>query len=184
MKPTFFRTPADFRKWLAKHHATAAELLVGYYKIDSGKPSLTWPESVDEALCFGWIDGVRRRVDDLSYTIRFTPRRPKSIWSAVNVERVRVLTEQGLMQEAGLKSAQARIDHKSRVYSYEQLAAELDAAAETRFRENVAAWKFFQAQPPWYRKKAGWWVTSAKQEATRARRLEKLIELSAQEKQG
>jgi len=180
MKMQFFRAPADFRKWLDKHHTTAQELWVGYYKVSSGKPSLTQPESVDEALCFGWIDGIRKSVDDLRYTIRFTPRRPGSIWSAVNIRRAQALVQQGRMQPAGLKAFQARNENRSGIYSYEQRRDELAEPYEKKLRRNKAAWEFFQTQPPWYRKAAGWWVVSAKQEETRLKRLQQLIEDSAQ----
>lgn len=179
MKPTFFKTPADFGKWLAKHGGTKPELLVGFHKLDSGRPSITWPQSVDEALCFGWIDGVRRRIDEFSYTVRFTPRKTTSIWSAINIARVQALTDLGRMQPAGLKAFAARLEHKSRIYSYEQKTGGLDAASEAKFKTNVAAWTFFQAQPPGYRKLAAWRVTSAKREVTRTQRLEKLIAVSA-----
>jgi uncharacterized protein YdeI (YjbR/CyaY-like superfamily) len=180
MTITFFKSPADFRKWLKKNHATAAELWVSYYKKSSGKASITWPESVDEALCFGWIDGIRKSPNDLSYTIRFTPRKPGSIWSAVNIRRAQELADQGLMQPAGLKAFQARAENKSGIYSYEQKSPELVDPYGKTLRKNKAAWEFFQAQPAWYRKAAGWWVVSAKQEETRLKRLEKLIEDSAQ----
>lgn len=143
MKPTFFRTSADFRTWLAQHHAAAAELWVGYYKKDSGKASLTWPESVDEALCFGWIDGVRKSLDEISYTIRFTPRKPGSIWSAVNLQRAQALIEAGRMQPAGLKAYEARKENKVGVYSYEQRSVELAEPYHTLLKKNKAAWSFF-----------------------------------------
>jgi uncharacterized protein YdeI (YjbR/CyaY-like superfamily) len=180
MKIQFFKSPGDFRKWLEKHHAATGELWVGYYKKTSGRPSITWPESVDEALCFGWIDGLRKSVDEFSYTIRFTPRRTGSIWSAVNIKRARELSEKGLMKPAGLKAFQARKENKSGIYSYEQRSDKLDEPYEKRLRQNKAAWAFFQAQPPSYRKAAGWWVVSAKKEETRLKRLESLIEYSAQ----
>jgi uncharacterized protein YdeI (YjbR/CyaY-like superfamily) len=179
MKPTFFRSPAEFRAWLAEHHATARELLVGFYKRASGEPSITWPESVDEALCFGWIDGVRRRVDDRCYTIRFTPRRAGSVWSAVNIRRVKALTEEGRMRPAGLTAFEARRENRSGIYSYEQRRAEFDEPCAGVLRKNKAAWKFFQAQPPSYRKMVVWWVVSAKKEETRLKRLGKLVEESA-----
>jgi len=179
MKLQFFRSPADFRKWLSKHHGAVRELWVGFYKRGSGKPSLTWPESVDEALCFGWIDGIRKSVDDVSYTIRFTPRKPASIWSAVNIERVRKLTEEGRMQPAGQEAFQARRENRSGVYSYEKRPVGLVEPYQGMLRRNESAWTFFQAQPPWYRKAASWWVISAKKEETRLRRLESLIEASA-----
>lgn len=181
MNPTFFATPADFRAWLEAHHADSQELWVGYYKVGSGRPSLTWPESVDEALCFGWIDGVRKRIDAESYMIRFTPRQPRSIWSAVNIKRAQELLEAGLMRPAGLKAFEARQDDKSAIYAYEQRhTAELDAASEEQFRANPAAWAFFQAQPPSYRKAAIWWVVSAKKEETQRKRLATLIADSEQ----
>jgi uncharacterized protein YdeI (YjbR/CyaY-like superfamily) len=180
MKIEFFATPADFRKWLEENHQTAKELLVGYYKKGSGRPSMTWPESVDEALCFGWIDGIRRNVDEESYSIRFTPRRASSTWSAVNIARVKELSEKGLMQPAGLAAFAARKENKSGIYSYEQRSAELDEPYAKKFRENKAAWELYQAQPASYRKAANWWVLSAKKEETRQKRLETLIEISAQ----
>ena len=179
MEPTFFPTPADFRRWLAKHHATATELLVGFYKVGSGKASITWPESVDQALCFGWIDGLRKRIDDESYTIRFTPRKPTSTWSAVNIKRVEELIQLGLMTPAGLKAFEARKANRSGIYSYEQRTAELPPEYEKGLKANRAAWTFFQAQPASYRKAAMWWIVSAKQEATRLKRLAQLIDLSA-----
>jgi uncharacterized protein YdeI (YjbR/CyaY-like superfamily) len=178
-KPTFFATPADFRRWLQKHHRTAGEVLVGFYKKSSGRPSITWPESVDEALCFGWIDGIRRNVDDESYTIRFTPRRKGSIWSAVNTRRAQELLEEGRMQAAGREAFEARDAKKSAVYSYERETAQFDAESEQRFKANARAWEFFSAQPPGYRRLVTHFVTSAKREETRARRLETLINLSA-----
>ena len=180
MKIKFFKSPADFRKWLEKHHGSAKELLVGYYKKGSGQPSITWPESVDEALCFGWIDGIRRRVDDVSYTIRFTPRKKSSTWSAINIKRVEELSKNRLMQPAGLNAFEERKENKSGIYSYEQRSAELPPAYEKRLKQNKAASEFFHAQPASYRKLVFWWVVSAKKEETRLKRLEKLIEESAQ----
>lgn len=180
MKPTFFAKPAQFRAWLAKHHKTAGELLVGFYKKDSGKPSITWPESVDQALCVGWIDGVRRRVDEEAYTIRFTPRRQGSIWSAVNIKRVRELSEAGLMRPAGLAAFEKRDEKKSAIYSYEQRnTTEFDPAYEKKYRANKKAWAFFAAQPPWYQRVVRYRVMSAKNEETRLRRLEDFIGRSA-----
>ena len=180
MEPVFFASPEDFRAWLEQHHASASELLVGFYKKDSGRPSITWPESVDEALCFGWIDGVRRRIDDTSYSIRFTPRRPRSTWSAVNIKRVGELTEQGRMRPAGLAAFAQRAEENSAIYAYEQRgAAQLDPAEDQLFRDSGPAWEFFQAQPASYRKTAIWWVISAKQAATRQKRLATLIDDSA-----
>lgn len=180
MPPTFFATPADLRRWFAQHHATARELHVGFYKKDSGQPSITWPESVDEALCVGWIDGVRRRIDERAYTIRFTPRKTTSIWSAVNIARVAVLTAEDRMQPSGLAAFEARQEKRSNIYAYEQPHGHsLDAPHETLFKAHPAAWEFFQRQPPGYRKLAVWRVVSAKQEPTRLKRLEKLIAESA-----
>lgn len=177
--PTFFKTPADFRQWLKQNHARASELLVGFYKKDSGTPSMTWPQSVDEALCFGWIDGVRRSLGPISYTIRFTPRKPASTWSAVNIGRVKVLSAEGRMARPGITAFQARSEKKSVIYAYEQKHAELDPASLKRFRRNKTAWDFFQAQPPGYRKLVTWRIVSAKRAETRLKRLEQLIADSA-----
>ena len=180
MKPRFFATPSQFRSWLAKHHKTADELLVGFYKKGSGRPSITWPESVDEALCVGWIDGVRRSLDDEAYTIRFTPRRKGSIWSAVNIKRVRELAKAGLMRPAGLAAFEKRDEKKSAIYSYEQrTTAELDPAYEKKFRANKKGWAFFEAQPPWYQRQLRYFVMSAKNEATRLKRLQRAIDTAA-----
>src|SRR5437588_6417115 len=145
MQPHFFKTPADFRKWLAKSHDSATELLVGVYKKDSGKPSITWPDSVDEALCFGWIDGVRRRIDDVSYSIRFTPRKKTSNWSAINIARVAELTKLGRMQPAGREAFERRREEKSAIYAYENEVRTLNAEHEKKFRANNKAWEFFDA---------------------------------------
>lgn len=180
-KLKFFGSPSDLRKWFEKHHTTAQELWVGFHKKGTGKASVTWPESVDEALCCGWIDGVRKRIDDDSYTIRFSPRKPRSIWSAINIKRVEELTNQERMLAAGLQAFQERHASRSRIYSYEQEHPPgLDRADEKKLKANKAAWKFFQAQAASYRKRASWWVTSAKKEESRLARLEKLIETSAQ----
>ncbi len=180
MKPIFFATPADFRRWFAKNAAKKAELLVGFHKRGSGKPSITWPESVDQALCFGWIDGVRRRIDDTAYSIRFTPRRAGSIWSTINIARAKELAAAGLMTPAGAAAFEARRDDRSAIYAYEQRrSAELAPDQEKRFRRNAKAWRFFSAQPPWYRRNTSHWVTSAKKGETRARRLATLIADSA-----
>jgi uncharacterized protein YdeI (YjbR/CyaY-like superfamily) len=176
MKPVFFTTPAKFRAWLKQNHAKSTELLVGFYKKDSGRPSLTWPESVDEALCFGWIDGVRKSIDDESYSIRFSPRTANSNWSAVNIQRAKELKKLGRMQPAGLKAFEARADERSAVYSYEQRHnATLGTIFEKQFRARKKAWAFFQAQPPSYRKAAIWWVVSAKKDETKQKRLTQLI---------
>lgn len=179
MNPVFFPSPADFRAWLDANHATAAELLVGYYKVGTGRASMTWPESVDQALCYGWIDGVRRRIDDESYMIRFTPRRRGSNWSLVNIRRALELIEQGLMQPAGLAAFEARDPARSDEYSYESRPQGLDKAYETEFRADAAAWAYWEAQPPHYRRGAAHWVMSAKREETRRKRLATLIADSA-----
>jgi uncharacterized protein YdeI (YjbR/CyaY-like superfamily) len=182
LKPEFFQTAGDFRTWLEKNHATATELWVGFYKKDSGKPSITWPESVDQALCFGWIDGIRKRVDEISYQIRFTPRRRGSIWSAINIKRAKELLEQRQMRPTALKAFAARIENKSGIYSYEQRSTELSQPYATLLKKNKAAWNFFQTQSPSYRKMIGWWIISAKKEETRMARLGKLISESAKGK--
>jgi uncharacterized protein YdeI (YjbR/CyaY-like superfamily) len=180
VRPTFFATPGEFRRWLERHHESEGELWVGFHKKGSGRPSMTWPESVDEALCFGWIDGVRKAVDGERYAIRFTPRKRGSTWSLVNTRRVEELIRGRRMQPSGLRAFEARDADKSGAYSFEQrTAARLGAEAEARFRANRAAWRFFESQPPGYRKTAIWWVVSAKREATRERRLQTLIEDSA-----
>ncbi|MCM3875091.1 MAG: YdeI/OmpD-associated family protein [Thermoanaerobaculia bacterium] len=179
MKITFFPRPAGLRKWLEKNHATAKELLVGFYKKDSGKPSITWQESVDEALCVGWIDGVRKRVDEVSYTIRFSPRRPTSVWSAINIRRVAALSDEGRMKAPGLKAFERRRENRSGIYAYEQRRAQLEEPYASLLRKNESAWLFFEAQPPGYRKLMSWWILSAKKEETRHKRLETLIAESA-----
>lgn len=173
---TFFSEPREWRRWLEDHHAKAPELWVGFYKKSSGKPSITWPQAVDEALCFGWIDGIRKSIDDTRYRIRFTPRRARSIWSKVNIGRAQALSELGLMAPAGLKAFQARTEARSAIYLYEQRGApRLDPAYEKKLKADRKAWAFFQSKPPGYRKLAIWWVISAKQEQTRLRRLARLI---------
>lgn len=179
MNPRFFATPAKFRAWLETNHATKTELLVGFYKRDSGLQSITWPESVDEALSFGWIDGVRKRIDDVSYTIRFTPRKAKSYWSSVNTKRYAELEKLGRIAPAGRKTFEARDAAVTARYSFEREAAQFEEAAEKKFRANKKAWTYFQAQAPHYRRTATWYVVSAKREETRARRMDTLIEVSA-----
>jgi uncharacterized protein YdeI (YjbR/CyaY-like superfamily) len=179
MNPKFFKTPAAFRQWLAANHAKAIELIVGFYKKDSGKASLTWPESVDEALCFGWIDGIRKRIDEESYQIRFTPRKASSVWSAVNIRNVERLIREKRMQPPGLKAFAARKENRSGIYAYEQRSPELVEPYLGKLKGNKAAWKFFSAQPAGYRKQMNWWIVSAKQEETRLKRLTKVIEASA-----
>jgi len=183
MKPVFFATPAKFRDWLEKYHRKRQELWVGFYKKSSGKLSVTWPEAVDEALCFGWIDGLRINIDAASYTIRFTPRKPRSTWSAINIRRAKELQAAGLMSAAGLDAFARRSDDRSAIYSYEQRkSAHLDEDQEKLFRANRDAWDFFQSQIPSYRRSATYWVTSAKKEETRAKRLATLIGCSEQGK--
>lgn len=172
----FFATPADLAAWFAEHAATGTELFLGYWKKGSGRPSVTWPESVDEALCVGWIDGVRRRIDDESYVIRFTPRRAGSTWSDVNVGRVADLSAQGRMHPAGTAAFEARRADRAGTYSFEQREEpRLDNTSEAAFRADVDAWEFFSRQPPSYRRAAVWWVVSAKGQATRDRRLTRLV---------
>jgi len=176
---TFFSTPKKFRAWLKAHHAKKAELWVGFYKRESKKPSITWPESVDEALCFGWIDGVRQNIDAVSYRIRFTPRKPTSTWSAINIKRVAALTREGRVSEAGKRAFAARKAKRSRIYSHENDDVNLLPEYETRLRKNQAASDYFDAQIPSYRKGARRWVMGAKQEVTRVKRLQELIKSSA-----
>jgi uncharacterized protein YdeI (YjbR/CyaY-like superfamily) len=176
VKPTFYATAEELRDWLERNHATATELLVGFYKRGSGKPSITWQELVDEELCFGWIDGVRKGIDDVSYANRITPRKPRSTWSAINIARAKEMIALGRMRPAGLRAFERRTDDRSAIYSYEQRTkARLDPDAERSFRANKTAWSFFQAQPPSYRRTATWWVISAKREETRQKRLATLI---------
>lgn len=175
----FFKTASDLRKWFDANHQRADELWVGFYRKGSGRASITWPEAVDEALCFGWIDGIRKRVDDESYTNRLTPRRKGSIWSAINIARVGVLTKEGRMRPAGLAAFEARKANKSGIYSYEQRRDQLEEPYAGILKKNKRAWTFFEKQPPYYRKLAGWWILSAKREETRMSRLRQLIELSA-----
>jgi uncharacterized protein YdeI (YjbR/CyaY-like superfamily) len=175
MKPKFFATADLFRKWLEAHHATEPYLLVGFHKVKSGKPSMTWSESVDQALCFGWIDGVRKRIDDESYTIRFTPRRPGSIWSAINIAKVADLKKKGLMGSAGIAEFEKRKEAKSAIYSYEKVPEKLDPEYERIFRDQEKAWEFFSKQPPGYKRTLIHFVMGAKQDKTRMSRLKKLI---------
>jgi uncharacterized protein YdeI (YjbR/CyaY-like superfamily) len=176
----FFDSPEAFRAWLAAHAPTATEIVVGYYKVGTGRPSMTWPASVDEALCVGWVDGVRKRIDEHAYQIRFTPRKPSSTWSAINIERVRVLSEAGRMTPSGIEAFARRREETSRTYAYEQAGAlALAPADEALFRKNRTAWAFFEAQPPGYRKLVVWRILSAKQQATRDKRLAALIDASA-----
>jgi len=179
MKERFFQSSSHFRTWLQSSHSTAAELWVGFHKKSSGKPSVTYSEAVNEALCFGWIDGVRKSVTVDAYTVRFTPRKAKSQWSAVNTKRVQKLSDAGLMHAAGLKAFEGATT-QTRKYSYEQRNnAAFDKESERQFQANRKAWDFFQAQPPWYRRTATFWVISAKKEETRKKRLAALIADSA-----
>jgi len=179
-KPKFFRTPAEFSAWLERNHASAQEVWVGFHKKATGRPSMTWAESVDVALCFGWIDGIRKSIDGESYTNRFTPRRPTSNWSARNIGRVKELTAKGLMRPAGLAAFEGRADERSAIYSYEQRHnAKLAPGYERDFKRHKRAWAFFDSCPPSYRQTAIYWVMSAKREETRRRRLSKLIADSA-----
>ncbi len=175
--PKFFKTPQHFNIWLAAHAASELELLVGFYKVNSGQPSMTWSESVDEALCYGWIDGVRKRIDDASYTIRFTPRKTTSIWSAVNINKFNDLQQQGRMTPAGEKAFSHRTEAKSRIYAFEQAeSAELSAEELIAFQREKAAWAYFEACPPGYKKQMLHRVATAKRAETRAARLAKLVE--------
>jgi uncharacterized protein YdeI (YjbR/CyaY-like superfamily) len=178
-RPRFFKSQADFRKWLQKHHATADELWVGYYKKESGKGGLSYKQALDEALCFGWIDGVVNRIDADSYMQRWTPRRARSIWSNINIRRATELRDAGLMAPAGLAAFAARDPKRSGVYSFENRPKALDAAREQAFRANRKAWTFFEAQPAGYKRLMIWRVMEAKQDATRDRRLDQLIKASA-----
>jgi uncharacterized protein YdeI (YjbR/CyaY-like superfamily) len=175
-KVKFFKSQTEFRTWLERNHARAPELWLGFYRRGSGKAGITFRQALDEALCWGWIDGVRKRIDDISYTNRFTPRQPKSNWSLVNIERARELRKRGLMTPAGLKAFDQRDEEKASRYSYEQASPKFDRAYERSFRADRQAWEFFQSQPAGYKRTVTWWVMSAKREQTRLRRLATLIE--------
>ena len=162
MKVIHFKSAAEFRQWLEANHDRVAELWVGFYKKNSGRTGITYGEAVDEALCFGWIDGLKKRVDELSYTHRFSPRKPRSIWSLINIRRAKELKKLGRMTPAGLKAFEARDPERSGMYSFENRPRKLDAAHERIFRADKKAWAFFQAQPPGYQRTACWWVMSAK----------------------
>lgn len=175
--PTFFQSAQEFRRWLQAHASTRTELLVGFYKVSSGQPSMSWSESVDEGLCFGWIDGVRKRIDEHAYSIRFTPRQPDSIWSAVNIAKYEQLQLQGRMTAAGAQAFALRSAARSRIYAYEQEAtAELSVAEQHTFQQETEAWVYWQSTPPSYRKVLLHWITTAKRAETRAARLAKLID--------
>lgn len=176
MKLVFFPTQKDLRKWFEKNHKKEKELFVGFYKVSSGKPSITWSQSVDEALCFGWIDGIRRSVDEESYCIRFTPRNPKSNWSAINIKKVEELSKLGLMKTEGLAAFSFRKEEKSKIYAYENPAVIFDKTYEKKFKANKSAWKYFKSTTPTYQKVTTRWVMSAKQEVTRLKRLDELMQ--------
>ena len=180
VKPVFFTTAAKLRAWLTKHHATSTELFIGFYKKSSGKRGITYADAVDEALCFGWIDGVLYRIDDTSHMQRYTPRKPNSYWSNVNIAKARALQASGRMTPAGLAAFERRDEKRTAKYSFEAAEAKLDAAAERKFRSNRKAWEYFSARPPGYRRTAAFWVMSAKQQSTRDRRLAALIAASAE----
>jgi len=181
-KPTFFANQDKFRSWLEQNHATVTELLVGFWKVGTGKPSMTWSESVDQALCFGWIDGVRKRIDDESYSIRFTPRRPTSFWSKINIDKVASLSERGLMTPAGFAAFEKMTDERAARYAYEKPTQEFTGAYLKKFRAEKKAWEFFTKQAPSYQRIGVHWVYDAKQEITRLKRLDKLIAASAEGK--
>ncbi|CAN5786348.1 YdeI/OmpD-associated family protein [soil metagenome] len=182
MTATFFATQEAFRKWLTKHHKKEKELLVGFYKVGSHKPSMTWSQSVDQALCFGWIDGVRKSINEESYSIRFTPRKSTSIWSAINIKKVEELSKSGLMTAEGQKAFDLRTEKKSRIYSHENEPVDLSSNYKKQFKMNKKAWLFFKEQAPSYKKVMIHWIMNAKQEKTRLSRLEKTINISGQQK--
>lgn len=176
MEPEFFPSADAFREWLDRHHETATEKWVGFYRKHTQKPTLTWPEAVDQALCYGWIDGVMKSIDGERYQRRFTPRKPKSNWSEVNLKRIEELSAQGRVAPAGLAALEARDLTKTRQYSFENKDKGLGESEIAEFQRHEEAWKFFQTQPPSYRHRIGWWVIQAKQEATRQKRLATLIQ--------
>ncbi len=182
LKPLFFRDQKEFRKWLEKNHKTSSELLVGFYKVNSGKPNMTWSQSVDEALCFGWIDGIRRSIDKESYCIRFTPRKPTSNWSNVNIKKVEELKRKGLMTKSGLDAYKKRKELKSGIYSFENIMPKLNDTLENLFKENLNAWEFFERQSPSYRRTLINWIMSAKQDKTKFARLNQIISASSDQK--
>ena len=182
MKPIFFKGQNEFRKWLDKNHLIEKELIVGFYKKETGKPTMTWSESVDQALCFGWIDGIRRKVDEERYCIRFTPRRPGSDWSSLNIRKVEELRNAGLMTADGLEVFNNRKEKKGDNYSYENLPSSLPASLDKMFRQNKKAWEFFEKQAPSYKKVRIYWINSARQEDTKLNRLKKLIAASKESK--
>lgn len=173
--PTFFATKSELRKWFENNHETEKEFLVGFYKTGTKKQSISWSESVDEAICFGWIDGIRKSIDEESYCIRFSPRKPGSIWSDINIKKVETLSKQGLMKPSGLAAFSKRKEHKSRIYSYENEPSVLPDTFLKKFKANKKAWKYFQSMAPSYQKSCIHWITTAKQEATQIKRMEELI---------
>ena len=176
--PRFFPSAESFRRWLESHHDSESEIVVGFYRVDTGKPTMSWSESVREAICFGWIDGHVKRIDDTSYTRRFTPRKGASIWSRVNIQHAEQLIADGRMHAAGLAAFTARTAKRSGVYSFEQESVELPASLISVFRRNKRAFEFWERQPASYRRAATWWVINAKQEATKVRRMKSLIDYS------
>ena len=178
MEPTFFKNQTELRKWFEKNHNKKKEIWVGFYKKNSGRANFTWSQSVDQALCFGWIDGIRKSIDEDSYMIRFTPRNPKSNWSAVNIKKINELTKLSLMHPAGFEAFKKREEKRSEVYSFEQSKVKLSKEFELKFRSNKTAWKFFESLPPSTKKPSIWWVMSAKREETRSKRLATLIQSS------
>lgn len=182
MNPIFFKTPTEFRKWLEKNHKKETEVFVGFYKVGTKKPSMTWSQSVDQALCFGWIDGVRRGIDKESYCNRFTPRRSTSNWSNINIKKVEELTKAGLMMPAGQKAFELRKESRSGIYSFEKEPVDLSSKYKKEFKKDKLAWDFFDKQAPSYKKVIIHWIMSAKQEKTRSSRLEKAIKTSGEQK--
>ena len=182
MKPKFFKGPTEFREWLQIHHDKSKELFVGFYKKSSGKKSITYPEALEEALCFGWIDGVRKKIDEISYVQRFSPRKPRSIWSLINVRHVERLKSEGRMHSAGLAAYALREDKRTGIYSFENRPRELSPEYQKLFQKNKSAWEFFKTQPPYYQRTLSFYVMGAKREETRLRRLHLLIESSAKGK--
>jgi uncharacterized protein YdeI (YjbR/CyaY-like superfamily) len=175
IKPVYFKNPSDFRKWLLENHEKENELLVGFYKVSSEKKGITWSESVDQAICFGWIDGVRKSIDEQRYCIRFTPRKPTGTWSGINIKKVEELTGKGWMHPARIEAFKKRKEHRSRIYSYEKEPENLQKDFEKKFKANKKAWQFFHNIPPSYVRTAIHWVMSAKMKETKVRRLEELI---------
>jgi len=180
MKPRFFSSPEKFREWLERNHDSTSELLLGFYKKSSGKKSVTYAEALDEALCYGWIDGVRKNLDETSYTIRFTPRKARSIWSLVNVRHVERLTKEGRMRPAGIEAYARRDPKRTGIYAFENRPREFSPEFEKAFRKNKTAWRFFEKQPPGYKRVIVFWVMEAKKEETRLKRFKQLVNLCEQ----